>query len=52
MSGGLALVVVVHDSAPELQRLLDSVARHLPVEPQVGCCSRLPCPCSGPKGSN
>ncbi len=35
MSGGLALVVVVHDSAPELQRLLDSVARHLPVAPQV-----------------
>jgi GT2 family glycosyltransferase len=34
-SAGLALVVVIHDSAVELQRLLDSVATHLPVRPQV-----------------
>ena len=31
----LALVVVVHDSAPELERLLESVARHLRGRPQV-----------------
>jgi GT2 family glycosyltransferase len=29
------VVVVIHDSAAELQRLLDSVARHLAVRPQV-----------------
>ena len=31
----LALVVVIHDSSPELARLLDSVARHLDPRPQV-----------------
>lgn len=34
-SPSLALVVVIHDSAAELQRLLDSVARHLAIPPQV-----------------
>ena len=36
MNAGLALVrVVIHDSAPELRRLLDSVDRHLPVAPRI-----------------
>ncbi len=35
MSADLALVVVIHDSAPELARLLDSVGRHLAVAPRV-----------------
>ena len=35
MNAGLALVVVIHDSAPELRRLLDSVDRQLPVPPRI-----------------
>jgi len=35
VSGGLGLVVVIHDSAPELERLLDSVSDRLTTAPQV-----------------
>ncbi len=35
MTPELALVVVIHESAPELERLLDSVARHLAPAPEL-----------------